>query len=355
MEKFAYVMSPLDQFEIRNFIVLDLPILNYIQISLTNIGFYLIISISIALILSGLANNSNKIVPNSWSISQEAIYATIYNIVINQIGASKGQIYFPFIYSLFTFILINNLLGMVGGCLYDIIDNIDMLSSLFISKQKVKYHSSSIYSSSNYSGPEPLNNGNFSNNLNPYYLTGFIDGEGCFNISIYKDTRMLTGWQVKPIFNLSLHNKDRALLESIKRSLGVGKIYKHGKDSLQLRISGLKNLRVVIKHLDKYLLITKKLADYILFKQAVELVQEKEHLTKDGLLKLVSIKASLNWGLSEKSKESFPGVIPVTKPSLGSIEIKDFNWLRGFALFFFESMIQKKISRRMLPSCCSKI
>jgi hypothetical protein len=107
-------------------------------------------------------------------------------------------------------------------------------------------------------------------------------------------------------------------LESIQRSLGVGKIYKHGKDSLELRVSSLKNLRVVIKHFDKYPLITQKLADYILFKQAVELVQQKEHLTKEGLLKLVSIKASLNLGLSEKLKESFPGVIPVTKPLIES-------------------------------------
>lgn len=113
MENIAYVTSPLDQFEIRNFIVLELPILNYIQVSLTNIGFYLIISLSIALILNILANNSNKILANSWSISQESIYTTIQNIVVNQIGASKGQIYFPFIYSLFIFILINNLLGMV--------------------------------------------------------------------------------------------------------------------------------------------------------------------------------------------------------------------------------------------------
>ena len=65
MENIVYVTSPLDQFEIRNFIVLELPILNYIQISLTNIGFYLIISLSIALILNILANNSNKILANS--------------------------------------------------------------------------------------------------------------------------------------------------------------------------------------------------------------------------------------------------------------------------------------------------
>lgn len=65
MEKIVYLISPLDQFEIRNFIVLELPILNYIQYSLTNIGFYLILSLSIALALAGLANNNNKIVPSS--------------------------------------------------------------------------------------------------------------------------------------------------------------------------------------------------------------------------------------------------------------------------------------------------
>lgn len=41
------------------------------------------------------------------------MYVTIQNIVINQINPKKGQIYFPFIYTLFIFILINNLIGMV--------------------------------------------------------------------------------------------------------------------------------------------------------------------------------------------------------------------------------------------------
>src|SRR6201996_3706466 len=46
-------------------------------------------------------------------ISQETLYATIHSIVTNQINPTKGQIYFPFIYTLFIFILINNLIGMV--------------------------------------------------------------------------------------------------------------------------------------------------------------------------------------------------------------------------------------------------
>ncbi len=110
---FYEIVSPLDQFEIRNLLSLDAPILGNIHISLTNIGLYLIIGSFIALTLNLLATNYNKIVSNNWSLGLESIYATIHSIVINQINSNRGQIYFPFIYTLFIFILINNLIGMV--------------------------------------------------------------------------------------------------------------------------------------------------------------------------------------------------------------------------------------------------
>jgi len=53
------------------------------------------------------------VLSNSWSLSQESIYATVHSIVVNQINSKEGQIYFPFIYTLFLFILINNLIGMI--------------------------------------------------------------------------------------------------------------------------------------------------------------------------------------------------------------------------------------------------
>jgi F-type H+-transporting ATPase subunit a len=43
----------------------------------------------------------------------ESIYSTVFSIVINQINAKKGQMFFPFIFVLFIYILINNLVGMV--------------------------------------------------------------------------------------------------------------------------------------------------------------------------------------------------------------------------------------------------
>ena len=110
---FNIVLSPLDQFEIKNLINLELNILGNIQISLTNIGLYLTLSTAIVLILNLLATNYNKIISNEWSINQESLYSTIHSIVTNQINNTTGQIYFPFIYGLFIFILINNLVGMI--------------------------------------------------------------------------------------------------------------------------------------------------------------------------------------------------------------------------------------------------
>lgn len=102
--------SPLDQFNIFNYISLD--ILN-VSISLTNIGLYLNITTYIIFTLYIIADNNNILTPNNWSLSLESIYSTIYNIVINQINSNKGQMFFPFMSALFIYILINNLIGMV--------------------------------------------------------------------------------------------------------------------------------------------------------------------------------------------------------------------------------------------------
>lgn len=107
------IFSPLDQFEIRDLLSLDTGIFGNYHISITNIGLYLTIGAFLILALSLLSTNYNKLVSNNWSISQESLYATIHSIVTNQINSTTGQIYFPFIYTLFIFILINNLVGMV--------------------------------------------------------------------------------------------------------------------------------------------------------------------------------------------------------------------------------------------------
>jgi F-type H+-transporting ATPase subunit a len=110
-------LSPLNQFEIRDLLSLDAAILGNLHFSITNIGLYLTIGVVFIIIINLLSTNYNKLVSNNWSISQEALYATIHSIVTNQINPKNGQMYFPFIYTLFIFILINNLIGMVNRSL----------------------------------------------------------------------------------------------------------------------------------------------------------------------------------------------------------------------------------------------
>ena len=76
---------------------------------------------------------------------------------------------------------------------------------------------------------------------------------------------------------------------------------------------------------------TQKWADYQLFKLAFEVVKCKEHLTTEGVNKLLSIKASMNKGLSEGQKVAFTSSIPVVeRPRLIDQIISDPHWLVGF-------------------------
>ena len=105
------------------------------------------------------------------------------------------------------------------------------------------------------------------------------------------------------------------------------------------RVLSIKDLTcVIIPHFEKYPLLTQKRADFELFKSAIKLVNEGEHLLKEGLIKIVSVKAAMNRGLSSALSEHFPTTIFVERPSVESQIIYDPNWLVGFTsaegLFF---------------------
>ena len=65
MTTFTNIISPLDQFEVRNLLSLDAPVLGNLSLSLTNIGLYLTIAGYIVFMISLLSTNNNKVVPNA--------------------------------------------------------------------------------------------------------------------------------------------------------------------------------------------------------------------------------------------------------------------------------------------------
>ena len=62
---------------------------------------------------------------------------------------------------------------------------------------------------------------------------------------------------------------------------------------MQLRVGSLKELDIIIDHFTIYPLKSEKFADFILFKECFNIIKRKEHLTQEGLNRLVEFKASL--------------------------------------------------------------
>ena len=112
-------------------------------------------------------------------------------------------------------------------------------------------------------------------------------------------------------------------MELIKKFLSVSKIYNQGPHAIQLQVQSLEELERVIKHFNKYPLITQKQADYKALKLAYFIIKNKEHITNDGLRKIVAIKASMNLGLSDKLKLAFPDLVPVGRPLVENPKILD--------------------------------
>jgi|ERR1700724_1310045 len=106
------ILSPLNQFEVISLIGLNAPILGYLNLTLTNLALYSCFIFLIVLGFHVYGNSDSKLVPNKWSISLESSFASINSMVREQIGV-HSEIYLPFIYSLFFFILFGNLISNV--------------------------------------------------------------------------------------------------------------------------------------------------------------------------------------------------------------------------------------------------
>lgn len=195
------------------------------------------------------------------------------------------------------------------------------------SKQKYRHYSTSSWS-------EHLKQ-SAHKNLNPWFITGFSDAEGCFTILIQPNNKYRLNWRVKPIFTIGLHNKDLALLNKIKYYLGAGSVINYTSTSKAVfSVESFQDLDIIINHFDKYPLVSAKKNDYLIFKQCFELIREGEHLNEKGLLKIISLKHSLNLGLPENLIEAFKdkidNITKMKKSPFVFTGIPDPYWLSGF-------------------------
>jgi len=169
--------------------------------------------------------------------------------------------------------------------------------------------------------------------LDPYWVTGFTDAEGCFYILYTKSKGYKTGWRVQACFQIGLHIRDIELLRKIKLFFNnVGCINELNNNIVVYQIRDVKDLtNVVIPHFEKFPLFTNKEKDFLIWKDIVILINKKEHLNEKGLMKIINLKTFLNKGLSKELLVYYSNLVKKDKYEtiLVNYDINN-NWLSGF-------------------------
>ncbi|GAA4910337.1 hypothetical protein GCM10023405_35510 [Streptomonospora salina] len=113
-----------------------------------------------------------------------------------------------------------------------------------------------------------------------------------------------------------MHCRDVILLRKIHSFFGVGVISE--REGLNIAVYSVQSyidiFTVIIPHFEKYPLITQKKADYLLFKQGVDLLNSKVQKNIEGIHQIISLKSSMNNGLSDKLRMQFLTVHSVPRP-----------------------------------------
>jgi len=146
-----------------------------------------------------------------------------------------------------------------------------------------------------------LNKNNFINTtLNPWTITGYVEAEGNFLISVYsynyRETRLMS-------FNIHIHSEDIAFLTTIKNYFNCGTISSVDKNG-HVNFSVKKKediINIIIPFFIKYPLRGTKYSDFLLFVEAADIFNKNEHLTEKGTAKLLELKNLMNTN-RDKSK-----------------------------------------------------
>lgn len=171
-----------------------------------------------------------------------------------------------------------------------------------------------------------------SDSINPYWITGFSDGESSFVLKLHETKKRKVGWSVNPSFSIELNIRDLYVLEKIQSFFKVGSISKRNNRRTAVyavqSVIALNN--VIIPHFIKYPLLTEKQKDFKLFCLGIDIINKKEHLVLEGLRKIISIRSSMNKKALCDLNKDINHVTPVSLIFNISKEILDPYWLVGF-------------------------
>ncbi len=130
------------------------------------------------------------------------------------------------------------------------------------------------------------------------WLSGFIDAEGCFNVTIFKRKSMALGYQVKLRFMID-HKDSLDNMLFIKDQMNLfltHRILKKGSADSMHRIESNSFVKIphIVKYINRFKLKTKKIESFESWVKAYELVKNKVHLTQKGLDEIKKLSKNIN-------------------------------------------------------------
>jgi hypothetical protein len=141
--------------------------------------------------------------------------------------------------------------------------------------------------------------------LDADWIVGFVDGEGCFYVALNKLEKMTLGWQVLPEFRVVQHQRDEVVLYRIREYFGFGIVTVNHGDRKEFRVRGLENLNRIVRFFRQYSLQTpSKRRSFEIFCQIIEMMNNKEHMSKEGLDKIAFLSSKMNRQTKNRYLES---------------------------------------------------
>lgn len=141
------------------------------------------------------------------------------------------------------------------------------------------------------------------------WVVGFIDGEGCFSISLHKNPTTKLGWQIMPEFVATQGEKSLRSLEKLQSFFGCGRIFvnrrydNHNENLFRFCVRSFTDLKEkIVPFFKENKLQTAKSQDFEIFANIINLMSKKEHLSEKGIKNIIKLAETMN---TKKRKQHF--------------------------------------------------
>jgi len=132
--------------------------------------------------------------------------------------------------------------------------------------------------------------------LDPWYVTGLVDGEGCFMVSFNLRPSLSTGIEVRPAFAVALNKRSLDVLKALQRFFGCGAIrYSRRDRTYKWEVRSVPDIvKKVLPHFERYPLQTAKREDFERFAQICRWVHTNHHRNREYLRRIIELAYEMN-------------------------------------------------------------